>query len=266
MTINSKKSRDLAPAVTRAISILETLAQANKPLTLGELVAYLDLPKSSVFGICSSLVRGSLLERGDTGAYSIGLRIVDFANSRLEQSNLTAEFMRFWDAYPYFLRDAAVLSERLERDVVYLACRNSSRPLGVAFKVGMRLPAAVTATGKAMLSTLSNREIDELYQGKGSLSDLTSQSVKSLTSLHKQLAQIRKQGYAIDDGETREGMCSFGAPVFARGRNVAVAGVALSFFRADLDKAIRNQAIATLKELAATLSEKAVSLNPSRSS
>jgi DNA-binding IclR family transcriptional regulator len=130
----------------------------------------------------------------------------------------------------------------------------------------MRLPAAVTATGKAMLSTLSNREIDELYQGKGSLSDLTSQSVKSLTSLHKQLAQIRKQGYAIDDGETREGMCSFGAPVFARGRNVAVAGVALSFFRADLDKAIRNQAIATLKELAATLSEKAVSLNPSRSS
>ena len=156
----------------------------------------------------------------------------------------------------------ARMAERVGTDVVYLACRNSSRPLGVTFRVGMRLPAAVTATGKAILSTLHEDEIDRLYGTKDAFGQLTRRSVKTLSVLKRQLADVRRKGYSVDNGETREGMCSFGAPVLARAGNVAVAGVALSFFRADLNDRRARQAVASIKQLARELSSKAASLSP----
>jgi DNA-binding IclR family transcriptional regulator len=57
-------------------------------------------------------------------------------------------------------------------------------------------------------------------------------------------------------------MCSFGAPVRPRSGSPAVAGVAVSFFRADLNERRERQAIAAIKELARVLSEKAAGLSP----
>lgn len=258
----AKPTRDLAPAVTRAIGVLDVLSQSPRPLTLSELAAMLKLPKSSVHGLCSSLLAGRLIERLEDGAYSLGLHIVDLANARLGQNDLAQEFLRFWSGHPEFGEEAAIMSERVGTDVVYLACRNSSRPLGVTFKVGMRLPAAVTATGKAILSTLAEDEVDRLYAAKGAIEPLTSRSVKTLPALKRQLKEVKRNGYSIDNGETREGMCSFGAPVLARSGKVAVAGVALSFFRAELNARRAKQAVASIKELALELSEKAARLSP----
>ncbi|MSQ54451.1 MAG: IclR family transcriptional regulator [Betaproteobacteria bacterium] len=256
-----KKPRDLAPAVSRAILVLDALARAPRQVALGDLATSLKLPKSSVFGICSSLLAGGLIERGEDGAFTLGLRIIDLANARLGQNDLAQEFMRFWAAHPEFRDEAAILSERHGKDVIYLACRNSTRPLGVTFRVGMRLSAAFTATGKAILSTLPDGEVEELYARKGALQGFTDRSVRSVTALKRQLKEFRRLGYSIDDGETREGMCSFGAAVMDRSGASAGAGVALSFFRADLDEQRTRQAIATVKELAIVLSRKAASLN-----
>lgn len=257
-----KEPRDLAPAVTRAILVLDALAKSPAPLALGELAESLGLPKSSVFGICSSLLAGGVIERGEDGAYSLGLRILDFANARLDQKNLSQEFVQFWTRHPEFSKEAAIMSELVGTDVVYLACKNSSRPLGVTFRVGMRLPAAVTATGKAILSTLADDELDRLYAERPTIDPLTSRSVKTLSALKRQLREVRRNGYSIDNGETREGMCSFGAPVRPRAGSAAVAGVAVSFFRADLNERRERQAIVAIKDLARVLSEKAAGLSP----
>jgi DNA-binding IclR family transcriptional regulator len=258
-----KESRDLAPAVTRAVLVLDALAKSPRPLALGELAASLGLPKSSVFGICSSLLASGVIERREDGSYALGLRIVDFANARLDQNNLAQEFVQFWTRHPEFSKEAAIMSELVGTEVVYLACKNSSRPLGVTFRVGMRLPAAVTATGKALLSTLDEQELDRLYAGKRQIEPLTSRSVRTLAALKRQLKEVRRNGYSIDDGETREGMCSFGAPVRARATSsAAIAGVAVSFFRADLNERRVKQAITAIKELAQLLSEKAARLSP----
>jgi DNA-binding IclR family transcriptional regulator len=215
-----------------------------------------------VYGLCSSLLAGRLIERLEDSTYCLGLHIVDLANARLGQNDLAQEFLRFWSRHPEFTHEAAILSERVGRDVVYLACKNSTRPLGVTFKVGMRLPAAVTATGKAILSTLDEDEVERAYGAKGAIPQLTGRSVKTLAALKRQLKEVRRSGYSIDDGETREGMCSFGAPVLARAGRTAVAGVALSFFRADLNERRAKEAIASIRELALALSEKAARLNP----
>jgi DNA-binding IclR family transcriptional regulator len=110
-------------------------------------------------------------------------------------------------------------------DALYIGVRNSARPLGLAFTVGMRLPAYLSGSGKAMLSLLPPEEVKRLY-ADGLQTRLTKKGPRDVEALLKELALTRKRGYSLDDGAVREGVCGFGAPVFdAAGR--AVAGIAV---------------------------------------
>jgi DNA-binding IclR family transcriptional regulator len=247
------KPRDLAPALTRGINILELIAASRRTWTLTEIATELGIAKSSVFGLCSTLVGAGLLERRSDGTYRLGLRLVDLANARLEDSDLPATFHAIWDSLNVFRQEAVILSVRDEADMVYIACRNSPLPLGVTFRIGMRLPACCTATGKACLSTLTDDAVRAIYK-KHAIVQLTDAGVASVDALLEQLAIVRKNGYSVDDGETREHMCSFGAPVFDRDHPYAVGGVAISFLKANLDSATRARAAEVVKQFAAQLS------------
>jgi DNA-binding IclR family transcriptional regulator len=247
------KTRQLAPALSRGIQILELLASTTSGLSLTAIANELKLAKSTVFGLCTTLLSANLIERTSDGSFRLGLRVVDYANARIGSSNLSSEFHSVWDSLGVFRQEAIVMSVLDGADVVYLVCRNSSLPLGVTFKVGMRLPACSTATGKALLATLSNNEIRALYKGH-KFARLTKNSVTSVDALIRQLGEVRKTGVSIDDGETREHMCSFGAAVYDSGSQAAVAGVAISFFKEDLTNAIRARAIETVREFSRLLS------------
>lgn len=201
-------------------------------MSMSEIARELGLAKSSVHGLCSALVSARYLERTPSGAYRLGLKLVDLANARLESSDLPAEFYSVWDAIGMFRREAAVLAMLDGADVIYIACRNSTLPLGVTFRIGMKLPACCTATGKAMLSTLSDEEIRAFYSSH-ELVRPTGTSVASVEALIEQMHVIRTRGYSIDDGETRDHMWSLGAPVMGRENRHAIAAVAVSFLRSD---------------------------------
>lgn len=243
------------PAVERAIRILELAAAGGPGLSVTDIARRVGIVKSSASNICATLARAGFLERREDGAYRLGMRIIDLANARLTATDLPQEFFNAWDSMSVFRQEAIVLSVRDGVDVVYIACRNSPLPIGITFRIGMRLPACCTATGKALLSTLSDDEILALYH-QHPLTPLTRNSVKRVTDLLKQLATVRRNGYSVDDGETREGMCSFGAPVFERDGTQAVAGVAISFFKAEMTPEKKARAPQVAKQLAATLSSR----------
>jgi DNA-binding IclR family transcriptional regulator len=244
----------VAPALARGVRILELIAASRRSWSLTEIGRELGIAKSSVFGLCHTLVSAGMLERQGDGAYRLGLKLVDLANARLEDSDLPSAFHATWNALGVFRQEAVILSVRDGADMVYIGCRNSPLPLGVTFRIGMRLPACCTATGKACLSTLSDDAVRAIYE-KHRLVRLTAAGVASVDALLAQLAVIRKRGYSIDDGETREHMCSFGSPVFDRDHAAAVAGVAISFLKATVDADTRTRAPAVVKEFAAQLSK-----------
>ena len=255
MTMSEKKSpeRDLAPALTRGLKILDGVASAGRSVTMTEIAEQLNVAKSSAHGLLSTLVSAGYLERLPNGKYRLGIRVVNLANARLESSDLPAEFYAIWGQHPEYRREAAILAVLEEADVIYIACRNSPRPLGVTFRLGMRLPACCTATGKALLSTLSNDEIRELYK-KHELVRLTQTSVPSVDKLLKQLDQIRKQGFSVDDGETREHMWSAGAPIRAWEGQRAEAAAAISFLRSDMTAKKAEKATTFVRQFATALS------------
>lgn len=249
------RSRRLAPALWRGIRVLELLATSPRAWTLTEIAQELDIAKSSVHGLCATLTEAGLIERGNDGGYRLGVKVVDLANARLKSTDLPTEFYSIWQELDAFRREAAVVSVRDGADSVYVACRNSSQPLGVTFRIGMRLPACCTATGKAFLSTLPEEAVYELYD-RYDFVRLTDNSIADVPALIAQLREVRTRGFSIDDGETREHMCSFGAPVYDHSGDSAAAGVAISFFKADLTPSKADEASRTIQWVAKQLSRK----------
>ncbi|ACI94603.1 transcriptional regulator, IclR family [Afipia carboxidovorans OM5] len=256
MTTQTKPpvKKDLAPALTRGLGILTFIARTGRSVTLTEIADELGIAKSSAHGLLATLVNGGFLDRQADSTYRLGLRVVELANARIESSELPAEFYAIWNRYPQFHQEAAILAVLDGPDVIYIACRNSPLALGITFRPGMKLPACCTATGKALLSTLSNSEVRDFYK-RHEFARLTQSSVPNVSKLIRQLEEIRERGFSIDDGETRDHMWSVGAPICGWEGQRSAAAVAISCLRSEVtpDKIVRTSDFT--KDFARALSE-----------
>ncbi|MFT3821884.1 MAG: IclR family transcriptional regulator [Rubrivivax sp.] len=231
----------LVPAVSRALTLLERLAQRREPMSLARLAADLDLPKSSVHGLCNTLLRYGYLQRQDDGAFRIGPGVMPLAEAFVSGTGITQEFNALWaGAAP---DETVILSVLNGRDVVYIGVRNGRRPLGLAFNVGMRLPAHLAATGKAMLAELEPARVRRLF-GSAALAQMNGRGPRRVADLLPELALTRRRGYSIDDEGVRAGVYCIGAPVFdAAAQPVAGIGVCLNRLTLGDDDGARHRDI-----------------------
>ena len=222
----SAASPALVPAVSRALTLLERLAQRREPMSLARLASELDLPKSSVHGLCNTLLRYGYLQRQDDGAFRIGPGVMPLAEAFVCGTGITQEFNALWaGAAP---DETVILSVLNGREVVYIGVRNGRRPLGLAFNVGMRLPAHLAATGKAMLAELEPARVRRLF-GSGALAQMNGRGPRRVAELLPELELTRHRGYSIDDEGVRAGVYCIGAPVFdAAAQPVAGIGMCLN--------------------------------------
>lgn len=244
-----------APAVARAARLLEALAGTRQPMTLTELVHALALPKSTVHGLCAALAQAGLVERLDNARYHLGARVMDLAHAYLARTDVSAEFQAIVKAESPMPEESLVLSVLDGADIVYVGCRNGTRPFGFNFRIGMRLPANCTASGKAMLATRPPETVIDLATSRAFYA-LTRQSITKPAPLLAELARAAALGYAIDDEETRDGMVCIGAPIFGAASSEAVAAVALSLPKSTIDVRRRATAIRTVTRLAERISRR----------
>jgi len=214
------------PAVARALALLDRLAQVRQPMSMSRLATELSLPRSSVHGLCNTLLSMGYLRRVADGSLSIGPRVMGLAEAFVASTDVAREFEARWQAE--VPEETVLLSVLDGADVVYLAARNGARPLGLAFAKGMRLPAHLAATGRAMLAFQGADAILPVLSGRP-LAALTPRSLTDPQALRDELTATRARGYGIDDEGVRMGVYSLAAPVLdASGRPVAGVGVSLN--------------------------------------
>lgn len=196
-------------------------------MTLAQLATQLKLPRSSMHGLCNTLVQFGYLRRQDDGTFQIGPGVMPLAEAFISGTSVAQEFAILWKEATE--PDETILLSVLNgTEVVYVAARNGTRPLGLAFNVGMRLPAHLAATGKAMLAHHDPAFVETLYPD-GALARLTASGPATRAALMQELKQVRARGYSIDDEGVREGVFCYGAPVLdASGRPVAGVGVCIN--------------------------------------
>jgi IclR family transcriptional regulator, blcABC operon repressor len=206
----------LAPAVTRAGAILDLLAEnAGQAVGPSELARRLGLPKSSIANICNALADIGLVRRIGTG-FALGRKLAELGGAYLAAVDAVQEFYEACRLLPTGSEETIQLAVLDGVEMTYLARHDGQQPVRLTSQIGRRLPATVTATGKAALASLDPRELERRLAGIGDLPLLTARSHSSLDELRSDLIEVRSRGYAIDNEETVEGVVCFGVMIPGR--------------------------------------------------
>jgi IclR family transcriptional regulator, KDG regulon repressor len=240
-------------SVQRAIDILNLFDSQTPELGTTEIARSLSLHKSTTASLIYTLeANGMLAQNPATRKYHLGLKLVERAFAMLDQVEVRQI------AYPHLqaLRDQwnetvnlAVLDGS---DVVYIERMLGTKALGMRSEVGRRAPAHSTSLGKAMLSCLSNPQIEKFIDEYG-LRKVTEKTITIAQNFLYDLDKVRECGYAIDDEENEIGGRCIAVPVFDH-TGQAVAAISISAPTARLPMSDVPQAGAMVRETAKAIS------------
>jgi len=207
------RSRPLVQSVTRSLDLLEALAAPGE-LGLVELATRAGLQPSTAHRLLATLTeRGYTLQSEETGRYLLGYKLLElasFVNART--THLRALARPYLASVQRVTGETANLTIFEPPDVIFLDQVEGTRSVRMFTQVGLAVPAHTSASGKAILAYQPPEVIDALLT-RG-LQRLTPRTITAPDELRKELARIRRRGYAIDNEEHEEGVSCVSAPIF----------------------------------------------------
>ena len=241
------------PALDKTFQILDLITDSVQPLTAATIAKQLDLPRSSTHNILQSLLSKHVIYKDVDSRFHLGSYLLYWAGKYEQQQGVVQLFKDLIVQYPILLQHTVTLSKLDLGEVVFLACHEAPAPLGFTFRAGVRVPAVYSATGKAMLSTLSMPVIKSIYEDRFP-KPITANSVDSFANLATEFDAIHDSRISLDDGQLREGMYCLGTYIRNASGN-AIAGMAVSFLQAEYETN-RDEVSAVLIELAEQIEQR----------
>jgi DNA-binding IclR family transcriptional regulator len=141
------------------------------------------------------------------------------------------------------------------RDVFYVIEERAKGRPPLVTDVGVRLPAQLTASGRAMLALLPRAQVRALYAEPGSFVLRNDRGPRSLAALGQLLVETRRRGFAIEDGEVTPEFASVAVAATDR-VGYPVAAVAITFPGAEIDATERERLAGQAARTAAELSHR----------
>ena len=249
----------VVPALARGLDILELFLD-REVLSAPEVVRALGLPRTTVHELLATLAaRGWLVAiGGDSPRYRLGVRAFELGSVYLRSLDLTDSVRAVAQKLAADTGETVQAGVLDEDQVVYIAKVDSIHPVRLVSTVGGRLPAHCTAVGKALLSGLSDRRLDELFPRGSELPRLTENSIRDPERLKAALARIRRQGVAYEQRESNPEAACVAAGIRDRtGQIVAALSISVptsrwnTARRRELAEAVRASADGLSRDLGA---------------
>lgn len=190
-------------SVDRAFALLEAIADASHPLPLGEIAQRTRLAPPTVHRLLKTLQSGGYVLQTPDANYTLGaalIRLGDRATPKLAQ--LAGPVLAELEHLSEETANLAVLEDDL---VTYIAQVPSRHHMRMFTEVGRRVLPHASGVGKAMLSTLPEDVVKQITSRTG-LPKYTPTTLTTPTKLLADLAESRRRGFAIDDGEQEVGV------------------------------------------------------------
>ena len=192
-------------SVARIFSIIEVLAAHPAGMPLQQLAAGTGLAKSTAHRLLASLIALGYARQGeDTGRYALTLKMLELSSGSLNNMDIMGVARIHLERLAQRTGDAVHLVVRDAQDIVYIY-KAESGPLRMSSRVGLRSPLYCTGVGKAILATLPEEEVRQIWRSVRP-QRLTEHTVSTLEGLLDQLKTVRREGYAVDDEENELGI------------------------------------------------------------
>lgn len=237
----------------KGLDVMEALAEVEE-ISLTALAARLNSSTATLFRILATLVhRGYVKKLPHSGHYRLTLRNwqlgaralgrVALRDVALEPMRVLAQKLNESPHLGVLDGDGVVIVEKVE----------CSQPVRVDTYVGQRAPAHCSALGKIILAFASSEVIDVAWQPHR----FTRNTVMDRAAFDKELAKVRRQGYAINRGEWRDGVCAVAIPLTDHNGKVS-AGLSLTMPTARFDDSVLQKALLPALRHTSEMIEKAL--------
>ena len=181
------------------------LLPVRRQKSLQRLAQETGLAKSTVHRLLASLVSlGYAAQEPETGRYRLTLKMFELSSGIVNSMEIMDVAKAHLERLSQRTGEAVHLVIRDAQDIVYIY-KTESGPMRMSSRVGLRSPLYCTGVGKAILATLTEEEVEDVWRHSNP-QKLTGRTVTDLPALCAQLNEVRACGYAIDDEENELGI------------------------------------------------------------
>ncbi|MFE6407276.1 IclR family transcriptional regulator [Streptomyces sp. NPDC057837] len=202
----------------RLLSVLAAFDHEHPALSLTDISRRAGLSLTTTHRLVGALTEWGALERDDSGAYHVGLRLWELAALAPRGLALRQIALPYLEDLYEATHENVQLAVRDGRDVVYTEWLSGRSAVGVHIRVGARWPLHATGVGLVLLAHGGPELQDEYCAGE--LVSFTPYTITAPARLRRVLAEVRRSGAAVSDRQVTEDALSVAAPV--RGPDGAV--------------------------------------------
>ncbi|WP_433207750.1 IclR family transcriptional regulator [Nocardia sp. CA-107356] len=235
----------------RALLLLEAFDSSHMVLKLSELAERTGLPQTTVYRHVVDLLRWGALDRAPGGGYQIGMRMVAIASYCPRARPLRDVALPFMEDLYEATHQNVQLAVPDGTAVVFVEFLTARNAVSVRTKVGARWPMPATGVGLAILAYSPAALVAAVADRPFAV--FTSKTISSPEQLRRALAEVRRIGVAISEGQITLDAYSVAAPIFgAHGKVVAAISIVLPMTdsrRAAWAPAVRTAAHGISREL-----------------
>lgn len=244
-TDRNKKESFYNRSLERALQILNAFGTERRPLTLAQLSETIGLSKATVLRLCSTLVKYGFLKQGpESRHYSLGLKLFELGSIVLSSFSLRKVASPHLTQLQVRLGKTVFLGVIAEDELLYIDKREDGE-MGISFpsNIGRRRPPYWGMLGPVLMAYLPDEEVERLLE-KYPLARTTKKSWMENEDFKKRLAEVRQEGYVVDEETTFESIGGIAAPIWDfTGKVVAALGVGFissSANNRDMKKMVRE--------------------------
>lgn len=201
----------MVQAVQRAVRLLEALG--NGSASLKELSDATGLNRTTVFRLLETLTREQLVEQQPDKRYRLGLLTILLGQAALNQRSTVTVALPHMEDLVRRLQESVSLILYGENEAFYVQSVESDRSMRARpQRPGAKIPLHCSASGKVYLASLPVNDLKAMVK-RLPLERRTPHTITEPARLLKEIDQVRRQGYAVDDQELETGLICVAAPL-----------------------------------------------------
>lgn len=248
------------PAASRALLILRTLAKAGAPLPAAAIATRVGIPRSSTYHLLTAMQEsGFVMHFPEEERWGLGVGAFELGSAYLRHDPLERQarplLTKLVRETETKLPAVAQLGILQGNELLYLVRELPHRQVTLVTDVGVRLPAHLTASGRAILAGSEAAQVRATFSNHKAFADRTGLGPKNLRDLTALLRDEAAAGFSAEDGFITEGYSSI-AVAAKNHLGLPVAAIALTFRSEDAGEGLRAELAAALKIAGGELSKR----------
>lgn len=201
-----KETKNPVQSAERIFLVMEMLAD-NGEMGLMEISAALGLHKSTVHRLLMSLIyMGYAKQDESTQKYMLSYKVVSMAGKLLDRMDIMQVAKPYLERLSDLSGEAVHLVAREDNNILYIyKIEAKVGTIRMVSHVGMVHPMYCSGVGKAIMATLPEKELRQIWN-ESIIEKKTDKTIVDYEEMLRVLEEVKRNGYALDDEENEKGV------------------------------------------------------------